>query len=405
VYVVSLITLRPTLHDDSQVQKFVRAKDKFMEKEHEIIGKVKSKFNHIRGDRKGSKAKESVDAEPWKAFHQNVKERFEKIVVNDKKENTKIIATTGKHELDVGDVSKLNLPFMDATKNKPTNGFVVLGMHRSGTSMLSGLLVEGFGYEPGEPLIGASFDNEKGFFELVPAVLQNDEFFMEQGMYWASFDLQHYDAERALQAKEDGKIPFIRGERALNVLNNDPSVVPWLQKDPRMCIAFRTWLPLLNSKPAVLFTYRNPLEVAMSLKQREGGFTIRRGLKLWIIYNKAAIINSADMCRVYSSNDAVFSNPMTETERIVQELTECGVPKPPSEITQSIVDSFIDPSLLHNKNNKAGDVTILERYGECDIPSFSGSPSDEDMYLHAMRIYCDLQSGVAYHVEYKWPDI
>lgn len=143
----------------------------------------------------------------------------------------------------------------------------------------------------------------------------------------------------------------------------------------------------------------------MSLKQREGGFTIRRGLKLWIIYNKAAIINSADMCRVYSSNDAVFSNPMTETERIVQELTECGVPKPPSEITQSIVDSFIDPSLLHNKNNKAGDVTILERYGECDIPSFSGSPSDEDMYLHAMRIYCDLQSGVAYHVEYKWPDI
>lgn len=245
VYVVSLITLRPTLHDDSQVQKFARAKDKFMEKEHQIIGKVKSKFNHIRGgNRKGyPQVEESVDAEQWKAFRQNVKERIEKTVINDKKENTKIIVTTGKHKIDVGDISKLNLPFMDATKNKPTNGFVVLGMHRSGTSMLSGLLVEGFGYEPGEPLIGASFDNEKGFFELVPAVLQNDEFFKEQNMHWATLNLQHYDAERALQAKEDGKIPFFRGERALNVLNNDPSVVPWLQKDPRMCIAFRTWLP------------------------------------------------------------------------------------------------------------------------------------------------------------------
>jgi hypothetical protein len=37
-----------------------------------------------------------------------------------------------------------------------TPGFMVLGMHRSGTSMLSGLLVQGFGYETGGPLIGAS---------------------------------------------------------------------------------------------------------------------------------------------------------------------------------------------------------------------------------------------------------
>lgn len=37
-----------------------------------------------------------------------------------------------------------------------TPGFMVLGMHRSGTSMLSGLLVKGFGYETGGPLIGAA---------------------------------------------------------------------------------------------------------------------------------------------------------------------------------------------------------------------------------------------------------
>lgn len=49
------------------------------------------------------------------------------------------------------------------------NGFIVLGMHRSGTSMLSGLLVTGCGYQVGKSsdLIGASFDNEKGFFERV----------------------------------------------------------------------------------------------------------------------------------------------------------------------------------------------------------------------------------------------
>lgn len=46
-------------------------------------------------------------------------------------------------------------------------GFIVLGMHRSGTSMLSGLLVEGFGYETGGPLIMPSFDNEKVRFTFI----------------------------------------------------------------------------------------------------------------------------------------------------------------------------------------------------------------------------------------------
>lgn len=38
-------------------------------------------------------------------------------------------------------------------------GFMVLGMHRSGTSMLAGLMVIGMGYKTGGPLIGGAFDN------------------------------------------------------------------------------------------------------------------------------------------------------------------------------------------------------------------------------------------------------
>lgn len=45
---------------------------------------------------------------------------------------------------------------MNVLHSEKTPGFMVLGMHRSGTSMLSGLLVKGFGYETGGPLIGAS---------------------------------------------------------------------------------------------------------------------------------------------------------------------------------------------------------------------------------------------------------
>ena len=45
---------------------------------------------------------------------------------------------------------------ISAANEGKTPGFIVLGMHRSGTSMLSGLLVEGFGYDTGGIDMGGS---------------------------------------------------------------------------------------------------------------------------------------------------------------------------------------------------------------------------------------------------------
>ena len=47
------------------------------------------------------------------------------------------------------------------------NGFMILGMHRSGTSMLGGLLNKSAGYIAGGPLIRPANDNENGFFERI----------------------------------------------------------------------------------------------------------------------------------------------------------------------------------------------------------------------------------------------
>jgi hypothetical protein len=298
-------------------------------------------------------------------------------------------------------------------KQPKPSGFMVLGMHRSGTSMLSGLLVEGFGYNPGEPLIQPAFDNEKGFFELIPAVLQNDEWMYAQGVNWAA-NVAKYDAEKAIQATKDQTVPTEKLDKALAVLN-DPGLTPWLQKDPRMCITMRTWLPYLKSKPAILFTYRHPLEVAMSLHKREQGFTITRGLRLWILYNKAAVQNSADLCRVTSSNNAVLANPLKETSRIARVLeTKCHVPTPPRAITQKIVDGFVDPALQHNKktlDEKNKDKEVLAKYGECEVRDYDSEvegtlkEKEKEMYLKAMKMYCDFESGDAYNSDYEWPSV
>ena len=294
------------------------------------------------------------------------------------------------------------------------DGFVVLGMHRSGTSMLSGLLVTACGYNVGGPLIGAHFDNEKGFFERIDVVLQNDEFMSKQKIDWSA-GVRDYDAELALSHKEHGLAQFKEGERALQFLNN-PANAPWLQKDPRMCITLKTWLKLLNKEPAVVFTYRHPLEVAMSLKKREREFTLEHGLRLWIVYNMRAVENSQGLCRITSSNEAILENPLKEVQRISDELTsKCGVPHPPDHVTQEDVDKFVDPQLQHNKKKREKEDLerkVLEVHDGCVVHEFATDLPDGPikervlgLYMKAMKIYCDFQSGKAYEPGYEWPNL
>ena len=295
------------------------------------------------------------------------------------------------------------------------SGFVVLGMHRSGTSMLSGLLVQGMGYNVGGPLIGGAADNEKGFFELIDAVLQNDEFMNLQGVWWAA-NVVNYDPEKALKAMKDGSATFKKGEKALRFLN-DPKNAPWLQKDPRMCITLKTWLPLLNAEPAVVFTYRHPMEVSLSLKKREKNFSLEHGLRLWILYNMRGIQNSQALCRITSSNEKILGDPLHEVQRISDELTKhCGLPKPSSQITQDLVDKFVDPSLQHNKKQREAEDAakeVIADYDGCKVHDYEsdyplGTPNhqrERSLYLKAMQIFCDFENGKAYEPGYVWPEL
>jgi len=311
-----------------------------------------------------------------------------------------------------------NRPAVDnvSSPQHKSPGFVVLGMHRSGTSMLSGLLVTACGYNVGGPLIGAAFDNERGFYERIDVVLQNDAFMWGQQISWSA-GAREYDAEKALKQKDNNKVKFKEGERALKFLN-DPSKAPWLQKDPRMCITLKTWLKLLDKEPAVVFTYRHPMEVAMSLNKREKNFGLERGLRLWIVYNMRAVQNSQDLCRVLSSNEAILADPLNEVQRISDELTsKCGVPSPPNRVTQEEVDKFVDPTLQHNKKKREEEEAkhrkVIAVYDDCKVYDYEDDPNDLspkrmrelEMYKKAMKMYCDFKSGKAYEPGYEWPEL
>ena len=158
------------------------------------------------------------------------------------------------------------------------------------------------GLKTGGPLIRPGNDNEKGFFERIDVVLQNDNFLNRQNAYYG-MNLYKYSSLEGLKSYFTDPKPnfFNEGKRGLTFLNN-PDNYPWMLKDPRLCVTFRTWLPLLKFVPAIIYTYRHPFDVALSLNTRYDKFKIARGLKLWYVHNKLAIKQSADLCRVVTSH-------------------------------------------------------------------------------------------------------
>lgn len=291
---------------------------------------------------------------------------------------------------------------------------MVLGMHRSGTSMLTGLLYKAGGYTFGGKIYTGKA-NTKGFFERFDVVGQNEQWLKEQGIKWST-NVLDFDSEQAIRDTDSGNVPFKKGNHFFSFIN-DPTNVPWLQKDPRMCIALKAWLKLMDKEPAILFTYRHPLEVALSLEKRKiGRLNVTGGLKLWIAYNMRAIQNSRGLCIIRTNNRAVLADPLQELQRISDELTtKCGVVAPSHRVKQDEIDEFIDPTLQHHKESSEVQSKILKSFngGSCVAYTFeskhetgSSEYTEElETYLQAMKIYCDLESGKAYKDDYTWPSL
>lgn len=283
-------------------------------------------------------------------------------------------------------------------------GVIILGMHRSGTSILGGLMNK-MGLKTGGPLIQAAEDNAKGFFERIDVVLQNDNFMSRQNCHYGG-NTYLYDAFKGLEsyfAELNNPQFFSEGTRALTFLNNKDNY-PWMLKDPRLCITFRTWIPFLKAVPAILFTYRHPFDVAMSLHTRYEQYKIIRGLKLWYVYNKRAVQQSADLCLVTTSHHIIMKDPHNELKRIRKELIECGVDVP-HDVTKAAVSEFIDEKLQHGKS------TLKDKSCEGDLSTMKPPeawPTDDfahiKLYREVMRVYCAFEDGSAYSVDFPWDE-
>jgi glycosyltransferase involved in cell wall biosynthesis len=215
-------------------------------------------------------------------------------------------------------------------------------MHRSGTSAVTRLLHAMGAYVGAEDeLLPALECNSEGFWERQDIVDINEALFDSLNSSW---DTPQENHNKSLSAK------------ALQEFNTSAAAViedlnchsPWVIKDPRLCLFMDLWKPLL-ANPFVVVCWRDPLEVARSLKRRDG-LPISYGLALWELYTVSALNAAADTAHcVFSYND-LMCNPDASAKKLYEAFGEIAAGKL-KLLTQEEIIKIINPSLRHERSD------------------------------------------------------
>jgi len=185
---------------------------------------------------------------------------------------------------------------------KQPEAIVVLGMHRSGTSVIARLLNLA-GVNLGRELFQAQVGvNEKGFWENNAVVDINDDILLSAGSSWddwfalpdkpGSEESYNYFLAQASH--------FIHSEFGKSSL--------WGIKDPRLCRLLPFWkeviIPVVSTLVFVL-PVRHPAEVVDSLVRRDG-FSQDKALLLWLRHVLAAERGTRNVPRIFCLFDDIL---------------------------------------------------------------------------------------------------
>lgn len=169
----------------------------------------------------------------------------------------------------------------------------ILGMHRSGTSMVARAL-HGMGVDLGSPLLGPRPANPKGFWENQAIIYFNQQMLGTFGCDTDGFD-QADTLKHAASKLGRMQMPAEFLERLNGFLGDNFSGLHWGFKDPRTVITYPLWQRILASlgyedvRPIVVV--RNPASSIRSLVRR--GDLARRGsepeafaAQIWTTYHR-----------------------------------------------------------------------------------------------------------------------
>lgn len=220
--------------------------------------------------------------------------------------------------------------------------YLVLGMHRSGTSATAQLLALA-GAELPDNVMPGDEHNAKGYFEPWKISVFNDQRLRAAGSAWDDpFNLPYQplasDAEAEWKARA---VDLFRAEFG--------EAIHPLLKDPRVSVLLPMWREVLaevGMPIRAVIPVRHPLAVAGSLARRDA-FPPEKSVLIWTIYMLAAEAHTRDVPRAFVSYDGLLADWRGEVAAMERAL---GGPLPRlDDRAAGKIDDFLTKDLRHNE--------------------------------------------------------
>jgi hypothetical protein len=220
---------------------------------------------------------------------------------------------------------------------------IVLGMHRSGTSALAGMLSM-LGIQFGEGLMPPDTDNPRGFWEHREIVDCNDRILSALGSSWDDM------RPPARSWWVDERVAPFRAE-IIQILSRDFATARvWGLKDPRICRLVPLWCDILDQlgcRTLCILIHRHPLEVAYSLRERNG-FDIKKSGLLWLEHNLLSERSTRGRMRIFTSYEQILNQPEAISLKVSEMVSQAA--GAPTERQFDAVRDFISAGLRHHRS-------------------------------------------------------
>lgn len=190
-------------------------------------------------------------------------------------------------------------------------GVLVLGMHRSGTSVASGVVERlGFHGGPRETMFAPDEHNSDGYWEQRPLVDFHDAVLAELDG-WASAP-PTFPMARALAAAA--------GQAPLHESLGTMFTAPWFLKDPRQCLLLPVWDAAYGDGDQAVVVIRNPAGVAASLVRRNA-YSTELAASLWERYNHDLLAAVQGRRCIVVRYDSLLADPASTVARMAAGLS------------------------------------------------------------------------------------
>jgi hypothetical protein len=225
---------------------------------------------------------------------------------------------------------------------------MVIGMHRSGTSALTGALHR-LGVAVGSDISEAPDGNVAGYYEHQGILAIQEDLLAACGSSWDDVaprpwpEAGHSEAITSFQSSLSALLAAEFADAPL-----------WAVKDPRLCRTLPLWLPVLDQlqvRPHVILAHRPLGEVAASLARRNE-FSFDKSALLWIGHVLESERASRGLPRAFVGFSDLLADPVATLQRVGSQLAIEWPHSPAARAAE--LGPFLNVGLRHNRGQVRG---------------------------------------------------